>query len=229
MLTTFAIETLHCRYSTGLKIGVGLRAWNIELTLVPSVEIKPKKCSARKYVWHRFWKCKWGSKQNACLCWNSRPKSSLKIMLWEISQNLEENICAGISLLVFSCEFCEICENTFFVEQHRANASDYGSINGSGGSIGKRNWEMWVIKKGQARWKNRFKKQWFAGLKLGVLKYFVNSTGKHLFWSLFLIKLQEACKSVKKRPQHRCFPMNFSKFLRTKFFYRRATVAPSEI
>ena len=29
--------------------------------------------------------------------------------------------------LVFSCEFCEICKNPFFAEQHRATASDYSS------------------------------------------------------------------------------------------------------
>ena len=54
---------------------------------------------------------------------------SLKMVLWEISQNSPENICAGISVFdkvklcrsaaslktrqVFSCEFCKICLNTF--------------------------------------------------------------------------------------------------------------------
>ena len=52
-----------------------------------------------------------------------------------------------------------------------------------------------------ARWKNRFQKQSFSDRKLGVLKNFVNSTGKHLSWRLFLIK-----------------PMKFEKFLRTPFF-----------
>ena len=27
-------------------------------------------------------------------------------------------------ILVFSCEFCEICKSTFFAEQHRTPASD---------------------------------------------------------------------------------------------------------
>ena len=48
----------------------------------------------------------------------------------------------------------------------------------------------------------------------GVLKNFVRITGKHLCWSLFLTKLQ-ACKSIKKRLQHWCFPLHVSKFLRT--------------
>ena len=32
----------------------------------------------------------------------------------------------GISLLVFSCEFCEILKNTLFAEQHRTTASIIG-------------------------------------------------------------------------------------------------------
>ena len=48
----------------------------------------------------------------------------------------------------------------------------------------------------------------------GVLKDFVRFTGKHLCWSLFLIKLQ-ACKSIEKRLKHWCFPLHVSKFLRT--------------
>ena len=67
------------------------------------------------------------------------PKGSLKKMLREISQNSQENICPGISFLVFSCEFCGISKNTFFEEQHWTTAFDYSNINSSEGSIGKRN------------------------------------------------------------------------------------------
>ena len=42
--------------------------------------------------------------------------------------------------------------------------------------------------------------------KSDVLKNFANFTGKHLCWSLNFIK---------KRLQHRRFPMKFAKFLRT--------------
>ena len=45
--------------------------------------------------------------------------------------------------------------------------------------------------------------------KIGVLKNF--ATGKHLCWSLFLIKL-------KKRLQHRCFLVNIAKYLRAAYF-----------
>ena len=56
-------------------------------------------------------------------------------------------------------------------------------------------------------WSVVFKMQkWcFAGaLEIGVFKNFVKFTGKHLHWSLFLIKLQalSACNCVKKRLQN---------------------------
>ena len=119
---------------------------NIEFTLVPSLKVKLKKYWARKYVWHCFWKGErswWDSKQNECLWWSSRPKGSLKKMLWEISQNSQENICVRIYFLVFSCEFCWICKNTFFVEKQRTIASNYNSINSSEGSIDKGNCKLW--------------------------------------------------------------------------------------
>ena len=46
--------------------------------------------------------------------------------------------------------------------------------------------------------------------KIGVPKNFANFTGKNLCLSLFLV--------TKTRVQHRCFPVNFKKFLRTPFF-----------
>ena len=48
--------------------------------------------------------------------------------------------------------------------------------------------------------------------KLVLLKISVIFTGKHLWWSSFSIKL------IKKRFQHRCFPVKFPKFLRTPHF-----------
>ena len=47
-----------------------------------------------------------------------------------------------------------------------------------------------------------------CSVKKVVLKNFAIFTGKHLCWSLFLIKF------IKQRLQHRCFPVNISKFLR---------------
>ena len=51
--------------------------------------------------------------------------------------------------------------------------------------------------------------------KKGVLRNFANFTGKHLCWSFFFIDLQEVCSFIKKRLRHRCFPEEFTKFLRT--------------
>ena len=46
--------------------------------------------------------------------------------------------------------------------------------------------------------------------KKAVLKHFTKFTIKHLCWSHFLM-----ISVIKKRFQHRCFPVNFVKFLRT--------------
>ena len=48
--------------------------------------------------------------------------------------------------------------------------------------------------------------------KVGAFKYLVIFKEKHLFWNLFLIKLQAW------RLQQRCFRMNIAKFLRTALF-----------
>ena len=82
-----------------------------------------------------------------------------------------------------------------------------------------------------------------------VLKNFAKFTGKHLCKSLFVNKvagLELFAKIVNgwkpltiftkssrpatlltKRLLHRCFPVNFAKFLRTSFFYRTPPVAAS--
>ena len=56
-------------------------------------------------------------------------------------------------------------------------------------------------------------------IKKGVLKSFAKSTGKHLCQSLFFDKVAAlmAATLLKKRLLHRCFPVNFAKFLRTPF------------
>ena len=47
--------------------------------------------------------------------------------------------------------------------------------------------------------------------KNGILKIFEKFTGKYLCWSLFLIR---KVFLLNKRPQHRCFPLNFAKIFR---------------
>ena len=57
--------------------------------------------------------------------------------------------------------------------------------------------------------------------KIGVLKNFSMFAKKHLCSSLFLIKLGpwRPAFLLKKRFQHRCFPVNIAKFLRTAFLW----------
>ena len=52
--------------------------------------------------------------------------------------------------------------------------------------------------------------------KIDLLKNFAIFTGKRLCWGLCLIKLQDQAPA--KRIQHRCFPVNIARFLRTTFF-----------
>ena len=57
--------------------------------------------------------------------------------------------------------------------------------------------------------------------KVGVLKSYAIFTGKHLRWSLFLIKFKSfrpAWNFIKKKLEHRYFPVNIAKILRTAFF-----------
>ena len=53
--------------------------------------------------------------------------------------------------------------------------------------------------------------------KVDVLKIFGTFTRKYLCWSLFLIKLQAWRTIIKKKLQHRCFPVKFAKFIKTPF------------
>ena len=56
--------------------------------------------------------------------------------------------------------------------------------------------------------------------KKGVLRNLIKFTGKHLCRSLFFNKFAGLLPATlfKKRLWHRCFPVNFIKFLRTLFF-----------
>ena len=121
--------------------------------------MKPWRYSTRKHMWHCFWKDKrssWESKQNECLCKSSRPKGSLKKVLWKFSQNSQENMGIGISFKIklnsLDLQFYQkwIFKRRFFLlnfekfaEHHQTTASDYSSINSSGGRIGKRNCKLW--------------------------------------------------------------------------------------
>ena len=63
--------------------------------------------------------------------------------------------------------------------------------------------------------------------KKGVLRNFTKFTVKHMCQSLFFNKVAglRPATLLKKRLWHRCFPVNFVKFLRTFFFHRTPLVA----
>ena len=53
---------------------------------------------------------------------------------------------------------------------------------------------------------------WRSSVEKGILKTFANFTGKHLCWNVLIHSVKNF---VKKRLQHRCFPVKFAKLLRT--------------
>ena len=60
---------------------------------------------------------------------------------------------------------------------------------------------------------------WRYSVKKGVLRNFAKLAGKHLCHRLFFNKVADLRPATlfKKRHWHRCFPMNFTKFLRIPF------------
>ena len=60
-------------------------------------------------------------------------------------------------------------------------------------------------------------------VKIGVLRNFTKFTGRHLCQSLFLNKVSglRLATLFIKRLWHKCFPVNFVKFLRTPFYTER--------
>ena len=106
-------KKLHRRCLTLLKIDFRLRVWNIELTLLPSLQIKLKRYPAGKYVWHYFWKhrscrsevfCREGVLRNFTKFTGKRLRQSL--LFWDKNS-------LNVEAQAFSCEFCEISKNTF--------------------------------------------------------------------------------------------------------------------
>ena len=66
--------------------------------------------------------------------------------------------------------------------------------------------------------------------KKGVLKNFAKFTGKHLCQSLFLIESQAPPGTLlKRRLWHRCFPLNFAKFLRIPFLQNTSERLPLQL
>ena len=130
---------------------------------------------------------------------------------------------------MFSCEFCEISENTFFIEHLWATASLLGlkvtellskksDILHYLGPCQRNIMELFeefsVGKKLHHRSRSS-RPEVFCEKKV-FLDISQNSQGKACARVFFLIKLQvSVCNLLKKRLCYRCFSLNFSKFLRT--------------
>ena len=56
-----------------------------------------------------------------------------------------------------------------------------------------------------------------CSVRKGVLRNFAKFTGKHLWQSLFFNKVAGWGLQLKKSLWHRCFPVNFARFLRKPF------------
>ena len=69
------------------------------------------------------------------------------------------------------------------------------------------------------RWIIKRSSHWEVFCQKVVLKYFTEFTEKHLWWSLFFNKVAGLRPEtlLKKRLQHRCFPVSFVKFFKNTF------------
>ena len=118
--------------------------------------------------------------------------------------------------------------SSFFPSNINSNPS-----NTSGGCLCRnrrsptKNWKLTTKKEkkkmtlgSKLKYFQRYEIQMFRlNTKQGVLKNFAKFTGKHLCQSIFLNKVAglRPVTLIKKCLWHRCFPVNFAKFLRTYF------------
>ena len=77
----------------------------------------------------------------------------------------------------------------------------------------------YLLRKSNSKRKKNRKSHRRCSVKKGVLRNFAKITEKHLCQSLFFNKVEglRSATLLKKRLWHRCFPVNFEKFLRTPF------------
>ena len=114
--------------------GFWLKIWNIELTFVPSLQVKSKNTQSTCDIVFEKVKARGRTvKQNECLCRSSRPKRSLKNALWEISQNTHTKKHVPESLFRFFVgNFGNLQEHLFW----RRAPGNYSIIISSEGIIG---------------------------------------------------------------------------------------------
>ena len=67
-----------------------------------------------------------------------------------------------------------------------------------------------------------------CSIKKGILRNLTKFTWRHLCQSLFLNKVYRGLQLYLKRLWHRCFLVNFAKFIRTSFFTEHLWTTASE-
>ena len=179
-------KKFHRRCLPGLRIAFRLRVWNIEFTLVPSPQIKPRKYSAGKFVCVTSF-----LKKRKVFMQKQLSKGFFKKSVFEISQNSQQSISVGIFFLIklnsvdlqlhekrdssagVFLWILQIRKNTFFSKHHQTDGSNCSSISSisNEGRIGKQNCKLWsknhvpiwarrvTYWEGYSRWKNRFQEQ----------------------------------------------------------------------
>ena len=143
---------------------------------------------------------------------------------------------------VFSCEFCKICKNIFFIEHlrwlllssektnwHIPFKENDGVMYNTLGLRGNHTHKHKYFQSNLPFWKSPYYSKNISFLyiriflnspsKKGVLRNFEKFTGKHLRQCLFFNKVTGLMPStlLKTRLWHRCFPVNFVKCSRTPF------------
>ena len=190
-----------------------------------------KNISAKSYVLAGSSICLWtlqsGMKQNPGTAIRVYSSKQVFLQIWQISK---ENTCVGVSRLQHKCfpvKFTEFLRTPFFTEHLRWLLLKISLIQ----IIFQLSLQLQISKVDNiyidllprcCHLPNFFKGAEVANgvfFKKGVLKNFANFTGKHRCQSLFKkvagLQACQTCNFIKKRLQHRCFPMKLAKFLRT--------------
>ena len=138
--------------------------------------------------------------------------------------------------MVFSCEFCKISKNTFFTEHLRTTASNpnnYHKVYQKTQKLKstfycKRHQENTLVNEVQG-FVNIGSQAFNSSIELSVDDFYIQKQPMEIFWKISQISQEnncleslfnhvaglKACNFIEKRPQCRCSPVKFEKFLRT--------------
>ena len=116
-------------------------------------------------------------------------------------------------LSIESCLNCFYLSCSFLCQQHWEYLP-WNSFVEACAMCAAEGWTTWTL----LQWKQPFAD--VLQFEIGVFKNFAILTVKHLCWSLFnKVAVLKTCNFIKKRLQHRCFPVKIARFLRTPFLH----------